>query len=453
VQLEHPCFNHGISMKAPLHRVGRLTLALWGLFLGVLFVALALWYFYSPSVVKVAVVRGADASILRALAEVTKPNQSLEIRIIEFSDYRSAAEALEEGKVDAATVQPDVLFPRNGATLAILREENLIIAATGRVDDLTKLSGKRIAIVSRGQADLEVLEQVLRYYRLDIAPTEITRLSFEQLNDRSGLAKADAVVFMAQPSAAYVPKILDVVSAVLGTELNILPLEGSNAFVAGSPGVAEATLQTGSLKGRPPLPKEETKTLSTSTRLVAAVDLDRSLVARLTEQLFQRRQWIARTVPEANFMEAPDDDKAMSARLPNHRGAIDYFNREQQTFMDLYGDWLWLFLFAAGGLSSIAGWLAQTLARKRREAVDEILGRLLTILSDARETKSSDELRKLTLETDKLVARAVRQTRRKTTSTATMSALMLSIDAARHAIEDRRQELNGKKGAIAAARG
>ena len=48
---------------------------------------------------------------------------------------------------------------------------------------------------------------------------------------------------------------------------------------------------------------------------------------------------------------------------------------------------------------------------------------------------------KLTLETDELVAQAVKQTRRKTTSTAAMSALMLSIDAARHAIQDRRREI------------
>jgi hypothetical protein len=144
-------------------------------------------------------------------------------------------------------------------------------------------------------------------------------------------------------------------------------------------------------------PRKETKTFSTTVRLVASVDLDRSLVSRLAEGLFQRRQWIAGSVPEANFMQAPEEDKAMSARLPNHRGAIDYFNREQQTFMDLYGDWLWLGLFAAGGVSSAVGWAAQALARRRREALDEILGRLLRILSKARESKSLDELHQLTL--------------------------------------------------------
>jgi hypothetical protein len=83
----------------------------------------------------------------------------------------------------------------------------------------------------------------------------------------------------------------------------------------------------------------------------------------------------------------------------------------------------------------------QKLARRRREAIDDVLNRLLRILSDARESKSLDELTKLTLEADQLIATAVKQTRRKTTSTATMSAIMLTVDGVRHSIDDRRHQL------------
>jgi hypothetical protein len=163
--------------------------------------------------------------------------------------------------------------------------------------------------------------------------------------------------------------------------------------------------------------------------------------------LFQQRQSLAREQPNANFVKAPDDDRAMSAVLPNHRGAIDYYNREQVTFMDRYGDWLWLGLFAAGGLSSIFGWLVQTFVRRRREAIDDVLGRLPRILGDARECRSVEQLDALTLEVDDLVGQAVRQARRKTTSTHTMIALTMAIDSARHAIGDRRREidLNGRR--------
>ena len=83
----------------------------------------------------------------------------------------------------------------------------------------------------------------------------------------------------------------------------------------------------------------------------------------------------------------------------------------------------------------------QKLARQRREAIDDVLERLLRILTQARGTKSLDEINRLVVETDRLVAQAVMKSRRTTTSTAAMSALTLAIDAARQAIDDRRREI------------
>ena len=429
-----------------LSSIGKSTLAFWGVAASLVFLVLAIWYLFTPTLLRIAVVKGPDERILRSLAEVIKPTRSLTLRIVEYPDFRSAAEALESGKVDAATVQPDILFPRNGATVAILREAHLIIVGSAKIDELPKLAGKRLAIIARQQSDSEVIEQVLRYYKLEAPSTSISRIKVEQLGDKAALPRADALIFMGAPSELFVRNVLDVAANILGPDFDIVSLQGVDAFVTASPGLTEGTLQAGSLRGRPQLPKDEVKTFTTTSRLVASTDLDRSTVSRLTEQLFQKRQWIARSAPEVNFIQAPEDEKSMAARLPNHRGAIDYFNREQQTFMDQYGDWLWLSLFAAGGASSIIGWLMQTLARRRREAIDEVLGRLLHILTHARKSTSLDELMKLTLETDQLVARAVKHARRKATSTDAMSALMLSIDGARHAIEDRRREIIAKPG-------
>jgi TRAP-type uncharacterized transport system substrate-binding protein len=425
-----------------LYSIGKSTLALWGIALAAVFLLLAIWYLFTPMQLRIAVVKGSsDERILRALSDVTKPTRSFALRIVQYPDFRSAAEALENGEVNAATVQPDILFPRNGATVAILREEHLIIVSAAHVNEFSQLAGKRLAIVARQKAEFEVIEEVLRHYELKASGTLVTQVSVEQLGDKAALSRVDAIIFVAVPSAPFVRTILDVAANILGSNFNIVALQGVDAFITASPGLTESTLQAGSLRGRPQLPKEEVKTFSVTARLVAAVALDRSTVAWLAEQLFQKRQWIARSAPEANYIQAPEDEKAMSARLPNHRGAIDYFNREQQTFMDQYGDWLWLSLFAAGGASSVIAWLIQAVARRRREAIDDVLERLLRILTQARESPSLDELTKLVLETDQLVARAVKRARRSATSTAAMSALALAIDAARQAIDERRREI------------
>jgi hypothetical protein len=69
-------------------------------------------------------------------------------------------------------------------------------------------------------------------------------------------------------------------------------------------------------------------------------------------------------------MKAPDNDATLAAPLPSHRGAADYFNREQQSFTDRRGDWLWLSLFAVGGLASGLIGLRQVFVSRRQHAVD-----------------------------------------------------------------------------------
>src|SRR5690349_17609765 len=108
-------------------------------------------------------------------------------------------------------------------------------------------------------------------------------------------------------------------------------------------------------------PPEELQTAALSWRLVARKDVGRATVAALLQTLFVNRLDLARVSVLAWSIKGVPDDDATSAKLPNHRGALDYYNREQQTFMDLYGDWLWLGLFAAGGL--------QTFARRRKQLV------------------------------------------------------------------------------------
>ena len=109
--------------------------------------------------------------------------------------------------------------------------------------------------------------------------------------------------------------------------------------------------------------------------------------------------------------------------------------------MTRYGDWIWLGLFAGGGITSFLGWLAQVLARKRREAIDSVLDRLLLILSEARQSNSIGNLNELALEIDALVTRAVRLARTQTTSTRTMGSLIVALEGARAAVADRRREL------------
>jgi hypothetical protein len=221
--------------------------------------------------------------------------------------------------------------------------------------------------------------------------------------------------------------------------MKVLPVGQAEALTQRSPTFAAIDIPEGALGGRPKQPEEDVKTVGVSYRLMARADLDRVTVAQVAQYLFQLRSRLALAAPGANQMKALDTDTATGAALPIHPGAIDYFAREQLTFMDRYGEWLWLALFSMGGISSALAWVAQQFARKRRELIDVLLDRLLKILGEARKATSVRALDDLAIELDRLVTLAVKYARNRTTNARAMSALILGIDSARAAIADRRR--------------
>jgi hypothetical protein len=144
----------------------------------------------------------------------------------------------------------------------------------------------------------------------------------------------------------------------------------------------------------------------------------------------------------ANFMRAPEMEtstSATSAMLPNHPGAVDYFERETQSVMDRYGDWIYLAAFFGSGVISLLAWFLQRMRYQRHDVIDDVLDRLLDILTDARRAETVEALDQLTVEVDELFRTAVTHARNGQADSRTTSAVVLALDGARSAIEDRRR--------------
>ncbi|HEX8166666.1 MAG TPA: TAXI family TRAP transporter solute-binding subunit [Beijerinckiaceae bacterium] len=433
------------------------------------------WYFVSPTWLTVAVGPrdGAEERLIRAYAEaLAAEKRDIRLRVVAYDGVKESAEALRERKADLAVVRPDVLLPPNGATVAILREEAVILAvpeakpepkpagkgkgkaAEKEPDkpetvDVDGLAGKRLGVVSHHQADSPAIASVLAHYEL--APPDITLvpLSRGEVADAFASKRIDALAFVAAPATREAGELVRAAAKAVDGKVEVIAVGEADALALKTPALTTVTIPAGSLGGRPKIPDEDTKTLAVSYRLMARTDEDRVVISKVAQHLFQMRSRIAQSAPAIHLMKAPETETATSAALPNHQGAIDYFMREQRTFMDRYGDWIWIGLFAGGGLSSAFAWITQLFVRKRRELVDKVLDRVLCILSEARAADTVAKLDDLALEIDGLVTHAVRHARRRTTGTKTMTALIVAIDSARSAIADRRRDLLDDKAAAA----
>ena len=449
--------------------------------------AWAYWYFSFPTWLRVAAgpPGSAEASQIAAYARaLEKSEKDIRLKVVPSADARSNAEAMQRRQVDLALVRPDILHPSNGRTLAIMREEMLMVLAPqpkaeikpaakaveakpnvrpnakpdnksdakedksaeaakdpNAIAEASDLFGKRLGVVVRDEADIAVLNAIFDSLGYPAQAVTLVPLRFDELRPATA-GKIAALAFLATPRSADATKIFEAAARMFeGSELDLVTFSELAAVTERVPALKEATIPQGALRLNPPLPSEEVKAPSVSYRFMAADHVDRGTASKVTQYLFEMRPFIAQTDPSIHLMKAPDNETIMTAALPNHRGAADYFNREQQTFMDRYSDLLWLSVFALGALSSLAAWLVQLFARRRREVVDHVLDRLLCVLSEARSAKSLQDLDDLSIEIDGLVTHAVRHVRHRATNSRTMGALTVALNAAHAAINDRRREI------------
>ncbi|KMO33127.1 C4-dicarboxylate ABC transporter substrate-binding protein [Methylobacterium variabile] len=422
-------------------------------------VAGAVLYLSRPTTLRVAVGPRdrVESHLIQAYADaLARAREDIRLEVVPCDDVRDSAAALQSGRADLAVVRPDVRLPENGLTLAVLHDEALVVAAPpdSGIQAFPDLAGKRLGLVAHHGADQPLVASLLAYYALtpvpaDTAPTAPGSVAVVPLRASEVAAalaehRIDAAAVIAAPSAKSAARVVQAVeSASPGRGAVIVAIPDGEAIVQRLPELQSVTIAAGTFGGRPKRPDDDVKTVGASYRLMARASLSRDTAASVTQHLFELRSRLAAMSSTANLMKAPEFDsaaEATSARLPIHPGAVDYYEREQQTFLQRYEDWVYLVAFFGGGLGSAVAWLGQRLAREQRARIDAVLDRLLAILTEARATQDEAALTALAVEIDGLVIDVVRHARAHSTDIRTMSALILAVDAARAAVAECRRD-------------
>ncbi|MEL6061716.1 MULTISPECIES: TAXI family TRAP transporter solute-binding subunit [unclassified Methylobacterium] len=415
----------------------------------------AAWSLLQATVLTIAVAPrdGTEPELIKAYADALDAgHESVRLKILSFDDVRESAAALQEGRADLAVVRPDVLLPTNGLTVAILRDQAMIIASPepAGITSFPQLAGKRLGIAAHRDADLGLLGNILGYYGLTLEESGPVRDSTVLLVpvEQEAVAEAfrekriDAFVSIIAPSA---PKALALVGTVQGLarggRVAFVAVEDDDAVIERFPRLQAVTIPGGLFGGRPKLPADDVKTVGASYRLMARASLSRVVVADVTRQLFEKRTAAAQGTDAAEYVQAPAYDTtvaATSARIPIHPGAIDYYEREPHGFIERYGDTLYLLGALAGGLVSVLAWIRQRLASLRGARIDALIDRLLEIAGQARALRDPAAIEALTVEVDALAMDVVRYTREREPAPPVLSAATVAIDTARATIADGR---------------
>jgi hypothetical protein len=136
----------------------------------------------------------------------------------------------------------------------------------------------------------------------------------------------------------------------------LIPIESAAAIAEAERAFESFDVPKGTLRGSPPVPEDDLTTLRTSLYLIANKKLGTDLVTRLTQAIMSVRRDLLREQPIFAQITAPSTDQ--DAYLPLHPGAAAVYNSTTQSFMDEYGNWIYLTPMILGGLATVlaAAW-------------------------------------------------------------------------------------------------
>jgi TRAP-type uncharacterized transport system substrate-binding protein len=400
-------------------------------------------WFIRPVQLSIAVgsLDGEAPKALSALASrLAETNAPVRLKIVETSGPLESAKAFSSGKTDLAVVRGDVGDLSQAQAVVVMGQAvALLVAPPGSpITDMTALKRVTVGVVG-GETNQKIVDVLTRAYDLDRANVVFKNLAPADTRRALDTKEVRAVLLVIPLTEKYLSLVRGLFPQNAKTAPVLIPIENAGAIAEKEPSYESFDIPKGTLRGAPPVPSDDVTSLRVSFYLVAKKTLDNDLIANFTQALMSAHRDLLGKVPILAGIKAPDTDAG--AYLPVHPGALEFYNGNQQSFLDKWSNVIFLTPMALGALASLlaAGWkfLRSDEFKTKEEALDALyaLGRRI------RNAQSEADLLEVENEIDE-VLRAQRS-RAATDDENALDAATLNVAAHRleNLIHDRRAAL------------
>ena len=316
-------------------------------------------YYTRPVILSVAV-GSIDGEAAKAMSDIASrlvaTNAPVRLKVIDSGTALGAANAFSAGKVDLAVVRGDVGdLSQAKAVVIVSHMVVLIVAPPGSsIDSMDKLKGRRIGVIG-GDTNASVVDALSKEYGFDRQKTfkDVALTDARRAIQSKEVAAVLVVIPLAEKYLSLVRGFSQQGSKALPT---LIAIDSAAAIAETARAYESFDVPKGTLRGAPPVPEDDLTTLRTSLYLVANKKLGSDLVATLTQTIMSVRRDLLAEEPIFAQITAPSTDQ--DAYLPLHPGAAAVYNATQQSFMDEYGNWIYLTPMILGGAATLlaAAW-------------------------------------------------------------------------------------------------
>jgi TRAP-type uncharacterized transport system substrate-binding protein len=401
------------------------------------------WY-VRPVTLSIAVgsLDGEAPKIVSALASrLTAMNAPVRLKVVETTGALESANAFSSGKTDLAVVRGDVGDLSHAQAVVILAQAVVMLVAPpgSSVTEMNALKGLTVGVVG-GEANQKIVGVLTRSYNLDRANVVFKNMPLADIRRALENKQVRAVLFVLPLTERYLSIVRGLFPQNTKAGPILIPIENAGAIAEDERAFESFDIPKGALRGSPPIPEDDVTTLRVSFYLVARRSLDNDLIADFTQALTSARRDLLVEQPILAQVKAPDTDPG--AYLPVHPGAAEFYNGNQQSFLDRWSNVIFLAPMALGALASVLAAAWKFLRSGELQTKEAALDSLYAVGRRIRNAETVSDLAEIERQIDEVLS--AQRARAGTDDENTLDAATLNVAAHRleNLIHDRRAALS-----------
>jgi TRAP-type uncharacterized transport system substrate-binding protein len=329
-------------------------------------------------------------------------NSPVRLKIKNVANAIDAVKAFGTGAADLAVVRADAGDLRDARAVALTARGVVMIVAPpeSQFTTIAKLAGHTVGVVG-GAVNHGFVEALKKEYALDRAGVIFKDVAPGEARE-AVQSKTVSALLLVMP---LTEKNLSFVRGLFRDDPSVspilIPIDSAGAMADANRPYESFDIPKGTLRGAPAVPDDDVTTLRVGYYLVANRHLNSNVVADLARKVMSVRRALVGEQPLLAEIAAPDLDS--DAFLPVHPGAAAFFNGTQESFMDKWGNVIYLTPMVLGAVASMFAAAWRFLGVRSGDAALTLLDALCLLPARIREALDEVELSAIEQEVDILL--------------------------------------------------
>lgn len=407
-------------------------------------------YITQPTTLTIATgsLDGDVPRIMSAMAaRMASTNAPVRLKVVEKNSAPEAAKEFAEGNVDLVIARADLVdLSIARAVLTVTHGVVLIVVPPASpIEGMGDLKGKMVGVIS-ADTNRQVIAAITKEYALEAAKVSFKNLTPSEVPQAFQMKQIQALLVVLPLSEKYIVMLRDIFPRNAKAPLGLVPIESAGAIEEVSPPFKSYELPKGTLRGSPPVPDDDLTTLRVPYYVVANKNVSDDVVTALTKAMMEARRDLVGEYPLLAQVMAPSTDK--DAYVPIHPGAAAFFDGDEKTIFDRYGDQFFYGSMLLGTLMSVLAAIWKFMTRDIGKPDERSSMRLYALVGKINEVSSETDLAAIEQQINEILKVELEKCSSGKLDAGEMDAINMASQRLQYLMAQRRLTLNGTGAAL-----